>query len=168
MRGGALLSSGTPTEYRVGVSAATPKFEVKRLGILGHHNDCMGMPRSGYFASNFAGAAYLLLGSCREGTLPSVTKRMRHFMPHPQHSEVELFCVWSVVMKKQTLDKLEAAFEAVERDLSGRVAELAVKSTDGKLSQEEQSEYEHIVRLNELLSLLKLQTEEYWSPRVAS
>jgi hypothetical protein len=71
-------------------------------------------------------------------------------------------------MKKQTLDKLEAAFEAVERDLSGRVAELAVKSTDGKLSQEEQSEYEHIVRLNELLSLLKLQTEEYWSPRVAS
>jgi hypothetical protein len=71
-------------------------------------------------------------------------------------------------MKKQTLDKLEAAFEAVERDLSGRVTELAVKSTDGKLSQEEKSEYEHIVRLNDLLSLLKLQTEEYWSPRVAS
>jgi len=71
-------------------------------------------------------------------------------------------------MKKQTLDKLEAAFEAVERDLSGRVAELAVKSTAGKLSQEEKSEYEHIVRLNDLLSLLKLQTEEYWSPRVAS
>jgi hypothetical protein len=71
-------------------------------------------------------------------------------------------------MKKQTLDKLEAAFEAVERDLSGRVAELAVRSTDGKLSQEEQSEYEHIVRLNDLLSLLKLHTEEYWSPRVAS
>jgi len=71
-------------------------------------------------------------------------------------------------MKKQTLDKLDAAFEAVERDLSGRVAELAVKSTAGKLSQEEKSEYEHIVRLNDLLSLLKLQTEEYWSPRVAS
>ena len=71
-------------------------------------------------------------------------------------------------MKKQTLDKLEAAFEAVERDLSGRVAELAVKSTAGKLSQEEKAEYEHIVRLNDLLSLLKLQTEEYWSPRVAS
>ena len=50
-------------------------------------------------------------------------------------------------MKKQTLDKLEAAFEAVERDLSGRVAELAVKSTAGKLSQAERSEYEHIVRL---------------------
>ena len=71
-------------------------------------------------------------------------------------------------MQKQTLDKLEAAFEAVERDLSGRAAELAIKSTDGKLSQEEKSEYEHIVRLNDLLSLLKLQTEEYWSPRVAS
>ena len=71
-------------------------------------------------------------------------------------------------MEKQTLDKLEAAFKAVERDLSGRVAELAVKSTAGKLSQEEKSEYEHIVRLNDLLSLLKLQTEEYWSPRIAS
>jgi len=71
-------------------------------------------------------------------------------------------------MKKQTLDKLEAAFEAVARDLSERVAELTVKSTDGQLSQEEKSEYERIVRLNDLLSLLKLQTEEYWSPRVAS
>jgi hypothetical protein len=71
-------------------------------------------------------------------------------------------------MEKQTLDKLEAAFEAVERDLSGRVAALALKSTAGKLSQEEQSEYEHIVRLNDLLSLLKLRTEEYWSPRIAS
>jgi len=71
-------------------------------------------------------------------------------------------------MEKQTLDKLEVAFKAVEHDLSGRVAELAVKSTAGKLSQEAQSEYEHIVRLNDLLSLLKLQAEEYWSPRIAS
>jgi hypothetical protein len=71
-------------------------------------------------------------------------------------------------MQKQTLDKLEAAFEAVAHDLSGRVAELAAKSTSGTLSQEEQSEYEHIVRLNDLLSLLKLQADEYWSPRIAS
>ena len=71
-------------------------------------------------------------------------------------------------MQKQTLDKLEAAFEAVEKDLSGRVAELAAKSTAGKLSQEEKTEYEHIVCLNDLLSLLKLQAEEYWSPRIAS
>jgi len=71
-------------------------------------------------------------------------------------------------MQKQTLDKLEAAFEAVEQDLSGRVVELAAKSTSGKLSQEEQAEYEQIVRLNDLLSLLKLQAEEYWSPRIAS
>ena len=71
-------------------------------------------------------------------------------------------------MQKQTLDKLEAAFEAVEQDLSGRVAELAAKNTSGKLSQEEQAEYEHIVRLNDLLSLLKLQAEEYWAPRIAS
>jgi hypothetical protein len=30
-------------------------------------------------------------------------------------------------MERQTLDKLEAAFEAVEKDLSGRVAELAAR-----------------------------------------
>jgi hypothetical protein len=71
-------------------------------------------------------------------------------------------------MEKQTLEKLEAAFEAVEKDLSGQVAELAVKSTAGTLSQDEQAEYEHIVRLNDLLSMLKLQTEAYWAPRLAS
>jgi hypothetical protein len=71
-------------------------------------------------------------------------------------------------MEKQTLDKLEAAFEAVEKDLSGRVAELATKSSSGALSQEEQAEYEQIVRLNDLLSVLKLQAEEYWAPRIAS
>jgi hypothetical protein len=61
-------------------------------------------------------------------------------------------------MEKQTLEKLEAAFEAVEKDLSGRVTELALKSTAGTLSQDEQAEYEHIVCLNDLLSVLKLQT----------
>ena len=71
-------------------------------------------------------------------------------------------------MEKQTLDKLEAAFEAVEQDLSGRVTELAAKSSSATLSQEEQAEYEQIVRLNDLLSLLKLQAEEYWAPRIAS
>jgi hypothetical protein len=44
-------------------------------------------------------------------------------------------------MERQTLDKLEAAFEAVEQDLSGRVAELAAKSTSGTLSPQEQVEY---------------------------
>jgi hypothetical protein len=63
----------------------------------------------------------------------------------------------------QTLDKLEAAFAAVEKDLSGRVAELSAKSTPGTLSQEEQAEYEQIVRLNDLLSILKLQAEAYWA-----
>ena len=71
-------------------------------------------------------------------------------------------------MERQTLDKLEAAFVAVEKDLSGRVAELAAKSSAGTLSQEEQAEYEQIVRLNDWLSLLKLQAEEYWAPRTAS
>lgn len=71
-------------------------------------------------------------------------------------------------MERQTLDKLEAAFAAVEKDLSGRVAELATKSTAGTLSPAEQAEYEHIVRFNDLLSMLKLQAEEYWAPRTAS
>ena len=71
-------------------------------------------------------------------------------------------------MERQTLDKLEAAFAAVEKDLSGRVAELATKSTAGMLSPAEQVEYEHIVRFNDLLSMLKLQAEEYWAPRTAS
>ena len=56
----------------------------------------------------------------------------------------------------------------MEKDFSGRVTELARKSTAGTLSQDEQAEYEHIVRLNDLLSVLKLQTEEYWAPRIAS
>ena len=71
-------------------------------------------------------------------------------------------------MEKQTLDRLTAAFKAVEKDLSKRVADLAVKSSSGKLSAEEPAEYEQIVRLNDLLSMLKLQAEEYWAPRIAS
>ena len=64
-------------------------------------------------------------------------------------------------MEKQTLDRLTAAFKAVEKDLSARVADLAAKSSSGRLSEEERVEYEQIVRLNDLLSMLKLQAEEY-------
>ena len=71
-------------------------------------------------------------------------------------------------MEKQTLDRLTVAFKAVEKDLSVRVADLAAKSSSGRLSEEEQAEYEQIVRLNDLLSMLKLQAEEYWAPRIAS
>ena len=71
-------------------------------------------------------------------------------------------------MDKRTLDKLTVAFKAVEKDLSARVAELAEKSSAGQLSQEERTEYEQIVHLNDLLSLLKLQAEEYCAPRIAS
>ena len=71
-------------------------------------------------------------------------------------------------MKKRTLDKLEAAIKAVQKDLAGQVAELAAKSAAGNRSSEEKTEYEHIVRLNDLFSLLKLQAEEYWAPRIAS
>ena len=71
-------------------------------------------------------------------------------------------------MNKQTLDNLEKAIEAVGKELSERVAELAVKNSSGRLSSEEKSEYEQIVRLNDLLSLLKLQAEEYRTTRIAS
>ena len=71
-------------------------------------------------------------------------------------------------MERQTLDRLTAAFKAVEKDLSERVEELAGKSSAGRLSEEERAEYEQIIRLNDLLSMLKLQAEEYWTPRIAS
>jgi hypothetical protein len=71
-------------------------------------------------------------------------------------------------MERKTLDKLEAAFKAVEKDLSGWVAELSAKSSSGTLSQEEQAEHEQIVRLNDLLSILRFQAEAYWTPRIAS
>lgn len=71
-------------------------------------------------------------------------------------------------MERQTLDRLTDAFKAVEKDLSARVADLAAKSSAGNLSEEERAEYEQIVRMNDLLSILKLQAEEYWVPRIAS
>jgi hypothetical protein len=71
-------------------------------------------------------------------------------------------------MDKRTLEQLEAALSAVSQDLSPRVEKLAQKSTDGVLTPEEREEYAGIVRLNDTLSLLKLQTEEFWAVRAAS
>jgi hypothetical protein len=48
--------------------------------------------------------------------------------------------LWGVVMEKQTLDQLATALKAVEKDLAGRVAELAAKSSSGELSQEERAD----------------------------
>lgn len=63
-------------------------------------------------------------------------------------------------MEKQTLDLLDSALDAVRRDLTPRVDELAQKSTAGTLTREERTEYAEIVRLNDTLSLLKLQAED--------
>jgi hypothetical protein len=71
-------------------------------------------------------------------------------------------------MEKQTLEQLEAALEAVSRDLAPRVEELARKSTEGTLTPEEHKEYSEIVRLNDMLSVLKLEAEEFWTMRAAS
>lgn len=61
-------------------------------------------------------------------------------------------------MERRTLDPFEAAVDALRNDLTPRVEELASKSTDGALTPEEQQEYVEAVRLNDLLSLRKLQT----------
>lgn len=71
-------------------------------------------------------------------------------------------------MEKRTIDQLEAALEAVSRDLAPRVEELAQKSSEGTLSPEERREYAEVVRLNDMLSLIKLQAEEFWTMRAAS
>ena len=71
-------------------------------------------------------------------------------------------------MEKRTLDQLEAALATVRDDLAPRVEELARKSGEGVLTAEERREYSDVVRLNEMLSLLKLQAEEFRSMRAAS
>jgi hypothetical protein len=71
-------------------------------------------------------------------------------------------------MQKHTLDLLDTALEALREDLVPRVEELAQKSAAGTLTAEEQTEYSEIVRLNDTLSLLKLQAEDLLAVRAAS
>jgi len=71
-------------------------------------------------------------------------------------------------MQKHTLDLLDTALDAVREDVVPRVEEFARKSADGTLSAEDQAEYSELVRLNDTLSLLKLQAEELLAVRVAS
>jgi uncharacterized protein YnzC (UPF0291/DUF896 family) len=71
-------------------------------------------------------------------------------------------------MKKRTLEQLEAALDAIGNDLSPRVEQLAQKSTEGQLTPEESQEYAEIVRLNDMLGLLKLQAEALRTVRAAS
>lgn len=72
------------------------------------------------------------------------------------------------VMERRTIEQLEAALNAVSKDLAPRVEELARKSAAGILTPEELKEYAEVVRLNDMLSLLKLETEEFWGLREAS
>jgi hypothetical protein len=71
-------------------------------------------------------------------------------------------------MEKQTLALLDSALDAVRRDLSPRVEELAQKSTAGTLDPAELAEYSEIVRLNDNIALLKLQAEDLSAMRAAS
>jgi hypothetical protein len=71
-------------------------------------------------------------------------------------------------MQKHTLDLLDTALDAVREDVVPRLEELARKSADSSLSAEDQAEYSELVRLNDTLSLLKLQAEELLAVHVAS
>lgn len=71
-------------------------------------------------------------------------------------------------MEKRTLEQLATALDAVSRDLAPHVEELSRKSTEGTLTPEEHREYEEIVRLNDMLSLVRLEAEEIWAVRAAS
>ncbi len=71
-------------------------------------------------------------------------------------------------MDRRTLEQLEAALDAVSKDLAPRVEELAQKSSEGILTADERKEYEDVVRLNDKLSLLRLEAEELWALRAAS
>ncbi len=68
--------------------------------------------------------------------------------------------VMSQLMKKRTLEQLEAAFDAVRADVAPRVEDLAQKSTAGTLTAAEHAEYAEVVRLNEMLSLVRLLAEQ--------
>lgn len=71
-------------------------------------------------------------------------------------------------MEKTTLEQLEIALDAIGKDLSPRVEELAQKSTDGLLTPKEHQEYSEIVKLNDTLSLIRLQAEDLLALRAAS
>ncbi|HEX3761895.1 MAG TPA: hypothetical protein VHW23_24515, partial [Kofleriaceae bacterium] len=58
--------------------------------------------------------------------------------------------------------------DAVGSDLSPCVEELAQKTAEGQLTPEESHEYAEIVRLNDMLGLLKLQAEALRTVRAAS
>ena len=61
-------------------------------------------------------------------------------------------------MERRTLEQLEAALDAVRRDLAPRVEELAGRNTEGALSPEECEEYGEIVRLNDMLEYRTVKT----------
>ena len=71
-------------------------------------------------------------------------------------------------MEKRRWNSSTAALDGVGHDLSPRVEELAQKSKDGELTLEEKQEYAENVRLNDMLSLLKLQAEALRTVRAAS
>jgi len=71
-------------------------------------------------------------------------------------------------LERRTLQQLESALAAVASELSGRVEELARKSSAGTLSEQEHEEYAEIVRMNDVLSALRAQAADSWSEQAQS
>ena len=84
------------------------------------------------------------------------------------HGILDTVFAMTKTVEKGTLDLLDAALEAVRGDLMPRVEELAQKSSAGTLTSEEQGEYAEIIRLNDTLSVLRLQAEDLAAVRAAS
>ena len=64
------------------------------------------------------------------------------------------------LLQQLLLDRAQLVIDfQVEPSLQSRIEELADKSTEGELSEEERGEYIGYVRANKFVSILKLQAE---------
>jgi hypothetical protein len=86
--GGAIMMANTvsnrvngPITANGGVSAATPKFEVKRHGASDYSNDCRAVSPGSYSASNIAGSAYPGGVAARSGLLRPLLPGSGSFLP---------------------------------------------------------------------------------------
>lgn len=55
-------------------------------------------------------------------------------------------------------------FDVVDPDLRARIDELASKSTEGELSDQERLEYQGYVRANKFIATLQRQARRLWDP----
>jgi hypothetical protein len=67
------------------------------------------------------------------------------------------------LLQQMDAELVAAVFDdEASKKLALRVEELAQKSTAGTLTPEEYDEYARIVRMNDVLSLMRVENEELW------